>query len=190
MLKKILFVVAVLALLVPAGYARTIIKDDKGNALNPDWEYDGATAERKAESYNWPASYNFVELGRVKVKMDVGFWFKAVDINNKTIILRQVEIHKYAGSTTLSIVCNVAVALDWAFEPKANTIGYYEIDWGASGISPSTLDAPGGTVTLSLTLNAVDLSKSTGLVAGVCNEIGAFVIKVKPNVTPVLAGGC
>ena len=127
MLKKILFIVAVLALGAPATFAR----DYMHNTLDPNtgiptgstyfnttpttvgndqpnvnWEYDGNTSERKAESWNWPATYDWQDICVIPVKMDVGIWIKIVDAKNKELKLKQVEIHKYAGSVTIGVVTN------------------------------------------------------------------------------------
>jgi hypothetical protein len=64
----------------------------------------------------------------------------------------------------------------------------------SESVSPSTLDAPGGTVTVSLTLTNVDVAgivkNSSRGVAGGQNavQVGTVTLKVRPNVKPVLAG--
>jgi hypothetical protein len=55
-------------------------------------------------------------------------------------------------------------------------------------VNPSTLDAPGGTVTIKLGLKNVDLQGLTG--GQNCVQVGTVTLKVTPNVTPQLAGGC
>ena len=190
MLKKSLFVVAVLAMLVPATYARDFL-DNAGawsgssttltNQPVVNWEYDGANSERKAESYNWPAVYESQDICVIPVKMDVGFWIKVNNCKDLVLNLKQVSIHKYSGTVDVTIVSNVNIALSVSYSQTANIGGS-----GNPTVSPNTLDAPGGTVTVSLTRNDVDLSQ----VAGGQNslQIGTVTLKVRPNVTPKLAG--
>jgi hypothetical protein len=182
MLKKSLFVVAI-ALLSVGAYAREYVTPDGSNV---DWEYDGANSERKAESYNWPASYNSQDICTIPVRMDVGFWIKVNGCKDLKLNLKQVEIHKYSGSVDVSINCNVNIKLSvsWSKASGVDLGGY-----GSSvSVSPSTLDAPGGTVTISLTLKDVNLQNLEG--GKNCLTVGSVTLKVAPNVTPNLAGGC
>ena len=180
MLKKSLFVVILAALSVGA-YARDYVTPEGSKV---DWEYDGASAERKAESYNWPATYEYQDICTIPVRMDVGFWIKTNGCKDLKLNLKQVEIHKYSGSVDCSISCNVNIKLSvsWSKDPNVNLGGY-----GSSvGVSPSTLDAPGGTVTISLTLSNVNLSNLQGGQNSL--QVGTVTLKVRPNVTPQLAG--
>jgi hypothetical protein len=180
-MKKVVFIVAI-ALLSVGAYARDYVTPEGSKV---DWEYDGATSERKAESYNWPATYDYQDICVIPVRMDVGFWIKVNGCKDLRLNLKQVEIHKYSGSVDVSINCNVNIKLSvsWSKADGVNLGGY----WSSAGVSPSTLDAPGGTVTVSLTLGGVDLSNLQG--GQNCLQVGTVTLKVAPNVTPVLAGG-
>jgi len=181
-MKKVVFIVAV-ALLSVGAYARDYVTPE-GSTV--DWEYDGATSERKAESYNWPAQYIDQPVCVIPVRMDVGFWIKVNGCKDLRLNLKQVEIHKYSGSVDVSINCNVNIALSvsWSKDSNVNLGGY-----GSSvSVTPSTLNAPGGTVTISLTLSSVDLSNLQG--GQNCLQVGTVTLKVRPNVTPCLCGGC
>lgn len=180
-MKKVVFIVAI-ALLSVGAYARDYVTP-QGSTV--DWEYDGATSERKAESYNWPASYSSQDICVIPVRMDIGFWIKVNGCKDLKLDLKQVSIHKYSGSVDVSINCNVNIALSVSFAKDST------VDVGGGNdvsVSPSTLNAPGGTVTISLTLKDVDLSKLEG--GKNCVQVGTVTLKVKPNVTPTLAGGC
>jgi hypothetical protein len=180
MLKKGIFVLAA-SLLTVGAYARDYVTPT-GDTVN--WEYDGSSSERKAEAYNWPATYDFKDVCVIPVKMDVGFWIKVVDCKNKELKLKQVEIHKYAGSVDVTIQCNVNIALNVYWTKKDGVdLGNYS---ASAGVSPGTLDAPGGTVTISLTLGDVDLSKLMGGTNAI--QVGTVTLQVRPNVRPVLAG--
>jgi hypothetical protein len=182
MLKKTLFVMTV-ALLTVGAYGRDYVTPE-GDTV--DWEYDGNHSERKAEAWNWPATYDYRDICVIPVKMDVGFWIKVVDCKKKELKLKQVEIHKYSGSVDVSIQCNVNIQLSvgWSKASGVDLGGYGH----SESVSPSTLDAPGGTVTISLTLKDVNLQNLAG--GTNCIQVGTVTLKVRPNVRPVLEGGC
>jgi hypothetical protein len=180
-MKKCVFIVAI-ALLSVGAYARDYVTP-QGSTV--DWEYDGWHSERKAESWNWPATYDYQDICVIPVRMDVGFWIKVVDCKDKKIDLKQVEIHKYAGSVDVAIQTNVSIQLSVSFS-KAS--GMPTINQDSLSVTPSTLDAPGGTVTIALKVKDVDLSAMQG--GQNCLQIGTVTLKVRPNVKPVLAGGC
>jgi len=194
MLKKSVFVMALVAMMVPATFARDYLHGDgswSGSATTVsdqpavNWEYDGNHSERKAESWNWPATYDYQDVCVIPVRMDVGFWIKIVDAKDKKLDLKQVEIHKYAGSVDVTIQCNVNIQLEAKWS-KAS--GMPTMNQDSISVSPSTLDAPGGTVTIALKLKDVDLSGMSG--GQNCIQVGTVALRVRPNMKPVLAGGC
>ena len=181
MLKISLYVVTVF-LLAGASNARDYVTPT-GSTV--DWEYDGSNSEVKSESYNWPATYTPQDVCVIPVRMDVGFWIKVNNASNLKLDLKQVEIHKYQGQVDVSIVCNVSIKLsaEWT---KASGMPTMNQDYLT--VTPSTLDAPGGTATIKLGLKDVDLSGMQG--GQNCVQVGTVTLKVAPNVTPQLAGGC
>ena len=205
MLKKSLFIVALVALLVPATFARDYLHTDGtwtssattiSDQPKVNWEYDGANSERKAESWNWPATYDSQDICVIPVKMDVGFWIRVVNAKDLVLNLKQVSIHKYSGSVDVSIQTNVNIKLSvsWSKASNINLGGYGH----SESVNPSSLDAPGGTVTVTQTLTDVDLAELVkgfpdqqipGQTAGQnAVQVGTVTLKVRPNVTPVLAG--
>jgi hypothetical protein len=183
-MKKALFIVAV-ALLSTGAYARTYVTP-AGSTV--DWEYDGANSERKAESWNWPASYNPQDICVIPVKMDFGFWIKVNNCTNLVLKLKQVEIHKYSGTVDVSINTNVSIKVGayWTMASNVN-IGGGNVG-AAVTVTPSQLDPQSGTVTVGLTLSSVDLSNVVG--GTNCLQVGTVTLQVTPNVTPCLCGGC
>ena len=196
-MKKCLFIMAI-ALLSVGAYARDYVTP-AGSTV--DWEFDGASSERKAESWNWPATYDYQDIAVIPVRMDVGFWIKVNGAKDLVLKLKQVEIHKYSGTVDVSIVCNINIKLSvsWSKLSTVNLGGY----GNSVGVNPSSLDAPGGTVTISLTLSDVSLDSlalgykdADGVVIpgttkpGGTNslQVGTVTLKVRPNVTPQLAG--
>jgi len=185
-MKKALLIVAV-ALLSTGAYARTYVTP-AGSTV--DWEYNGADSERKAESWNWPATYTSQQICVIPVKMDIGFWIKVNNCTNLVLNLKQTEIHKYSGSVDVSITCNVNIKLSvsWAIASGVNLSGS-DMSYGSSvSISPSSLAAPGGTATISLTLSNVSLMNVAG--GTNCLQVGTVTLSVVPDVTPCLCGGC
>jgi len=178
--------------LAGAGYVRDYVTPT-GSTV--DWEYDGSNSERKAESWNWPATYDLQDICVIPVKLDVGFWIRVNGCKDLELKLKQVEIHKYSGSVEVSITTNVNIKLgvSWSKDADINLPDYGH----SESVSPSSLDAPGGTVVVSVTLTNVKLdeiiksSRDGGVAAGQnCVRVGTITLRVRPNVTPVLAGGC
>jgi hypothetical protein len=180
-MKKVLFVVAI-ALLSVGAYARDYVTP-QGSTV--DWEYDGSNSERKAEAWNWPATYSAQDVCVIPVRMDIGFWIKVNSCKDLKLDLKQVEIHKYQGQVDVSLVCNVGIKLSVSWS-KAS--GMPTINQDYLSVTPSTLDAPGGTVTIKLGLKDVDLSAMQGGVN--CLQVGTVTLKVQPNVAPQMAGHC
>ncbi len=200
MLKRSLGVV-VLILMGGTGYARdyvtpvgtTVSSTSTSSTVSAQSTSSGVTSqtsgsdsEIKGESWNWPATYTPQPICVIPVKMDVGFWIKVSNATSLVLKLKQVEIHKYSGSVDVSISCNVSINLSvtWTKDASVN-LGTYS---SSASVTPSTLDAPGGTATISLTLSDVDLSNLPG--GTNCVQVGTVTLKVAPNVTPQLAGGC
>jgi hypothetical protein len=183
MLKKLVFMGALL-LISSAVYAA---KPDGGgyDSAKVDWEEWDGNASIKAESWNWPAEYKYQAVCKIPVKMDIGFWIRVVGCKDCELKLHQDAIRKYSGSIDLQIVCNVNIQLaaDWV---KASGMPTINKDWCT--VTPSSLDAPGGTVTVSLGLKDVDLSGFQSGQVGTGIEVGSVILKVRPNVTPALAG--
>jgi hypothetical protein len=94
------------------------------------------------------------------------------------------------------IQCNVNIELSvvWAKDPDISLSGDLMTYSSSVSVTPSLLDAPGGTVTISLTLSNVDIAgivkNSAKSVSGGQNavKVGTVTLRVRPNVKPVLAG--
>ena len=123
-----------------------------------DWEDDGNNSERKAVSWNWPATYTAQDICIIPVKQDIGFWIKVNSCKGMVLNLKQVQIHKYSGSVGVSLNCNVSIKLSVSFS-KAS--GMPTINQDYLNVNLSTLNAPGGTVNIALGVKDVDLSGLT-----------------------------
>jgi hypothetical protein len=184
MLKKMVFIGAVL-LVSSMTYAAQ--PDLSGNGPNVDWEEWDGNANIKAESWNWPAEFKYQALCKIPVKMDIGFWIRVVGCKDAVLKLHQDAIRKYSGSIDLQVLCNVNIQLKASWSKKS---GMPTINQDFLNVTPSDLDAPGGTVTVALGLKDVDLSGFNSGQVGTCIEVGSVTISVRPRVAPALCGGC
>jgi len=201
MRKKILFVPAVLLMVGPAfgAWSRVLPPLDPNN-IRPDqtvdWEADGNTTQRKAESWNWPATYDFVPICDIRAQMDVGFWIRVEGCRDQILKLQQRYINEYYGETTCTAKTNVDT--EW----RAEFFKYDNINLGTSSnatkgtatVNPSKLPntkGVGKTLTIGLRLWDVDLSNIFPNMEGQATEIGKVTVSVRPDVRPnsFMSGG-
>jgi hypothetical protein len=154
MLKKSLFVVALVAMLAVMAQA----------------------GEYKA--HNWPTNYQAMEITTIPVKMDIGYWVRILDQDKLGIKLNQNTTHEYQGCCDMKVQCNFLVELsasiskasgspvDGKWSAKINDSGSYN------------LDSPGGTVTVCAFLKEANLTASTGGQNNV--HVANVTIKVRP----------
>jgi hypothetical protein len=135
MLKKSLFVVAIVAVL--AGMAQA------GEIKVHEWPLE------------W--SYTYQEITTIPVKMDVGFWLNIPDQDDLVINLQQSAIHTYEGCTAMAVECNFDVAL----AVKITKTGKIGGDYSCS-VSPNTLTSGGGSVDVCAKLTKADLGDQPG----------------------------
>jgi len=187
MLKKVLFVVGVLMMATPAFASWTIVH----GAFNPeaitsdrsvDWERDGDNIQRKAETWNWPASYDAIPICILNVRMEVGFWIRLDGCRNKNIDLKQVQIDKYQGRITCTAKANVATVWSAEFTKNDGIDLSYGVDYCL--VDPSSLPGPttGTPIVVKLGLKDVNLQNLTP--SNSCWVIGKVTVKVKPDVRP------
>jgi hypothetical protein len=159
-------------------------KANYGTDRTVDWESDGNNIQRKGESWNWPASYDFIPICDIRVQMDVGFWIKITGCKDNIIKLKQRMINQYGGQTTCKVYTNVDT--EW----KATFIKKDTIDFGgdwdkSAAVDPSTLPNTKGAekvITIKLKIWSVDLKN---LPAGTnCLDVGVVRVQVRPTVRP------
>jgi hypothetical protein len=153
MLKKSLFAVAVVALLAamaPAGEIKLV---------------------------DWPKAYVAQELTDIPVLMDVGFWVYIKDQDKLKIKLAQTSQsgavkHTYEGTTDVAIQCN----FDLKLSTSHSKVGSWKGDIGSS-VTPNTLSAGGGTVTVKATASNVELG--TGGFVGGTKDVHVMTVTLK-----------
>ena len=194
MLKKMLFVVGVLLMVSPAfaGFSTfhgTFNPESIGSDRSVDWERDDKNMQRKAEVWNWPASYDEIPIATINVRMEVGFWIRLDGCQNQNLDLKQVAIDKYQGQIGCTAKTNVATVWSASFSKKDGIdLGGYEVDYAY--VDPSAFAATSSkSVAVKLGLKSVNLQNLTP--SGSCLTIGTLTVKVKPDVRPNLfMSGC
>lgn len=200
MLKKML---AVAAILMVAGTVFGAQWDSKFGTFDPNnissdrtvdyekWSDNGNYTQRKGEVWNWPASYDYLEIGKINVRMEVGFWIRLDCRDNQNLTLKQRQINQYGGQTTCKAYTNVATEWKVSFSLKDGIdIGG---GWDKSvAIDPSSFAATKGAaqnVTIKMKIWGVELGKLTP--SKDCVDIGTITITVRPSVKPnTFMSGC
>jgi hypothetical protein len=224
MLKKMLIVVAALVVATPAlayqvgnswsqvpmnDLERAAVKDDAGNIIGydwvgdgrpsgdrtVDWEKDGDWTQRKAEVWNWPATYDFVPVCNIPVKMEVGFWIQLKGCRDKSITLKQYAINKYRGQIDCTVSANVATEWRASFTMTHATLkaarDYIRVDKdpGKTGGDGTTAKFSGAdvptkdkTIWIALGLKETDLFNTAPTQE--CLTIGYVTVQVRPSVRP------
>jgi hypothetical protein len=216
MLKKMIIVATLLAMVTPAlAYqvggtwntnhgALDFKKDDDGKNLDPlewnkapggdrtvDWETNGNFTQRKAEVWNWPATYDYVNVCNIPVQMEIGFWMQVEGCRDKRLRLKQVAVNKYRGQVDCKVSANVATQWSATFTQTYSALGanrdYIRVDdtSGKTGGDGTTLKldpVKNKQIWIALGLKEVDLSGAAP--TNDCLEIGYVTLRVKPNVRP------
>jgi hypothetical protein len=154
-----------------------------GTDRTVDWEVDSGNsnlAQRKGEVWNWPASYDFVEIGKINVRMEIGFWIKLDCRDTNNLNLKQRTINTYGGQTTCKAYTNVAT--DWKVDYSDNDNGNKLGGKREAAISPNFLNASASSQTLTIKMKIWDVDLSGMTPSNSCLTIGTILIKVRPAV--------
>jgi hypothetical protein len=135
MLKKSLIVVAAVALLAGAAQAGEI------------------------KIHEWPCEFIKQEIPglAIPVVMDVGFWVHVKDQDKLKIKLQQISIHEYEGCTDIVVETNFNLSMSCKITPTGAVGGDY-----SCSVSPSDINAPGGTTTVCAKLKKAKLGDQPG----------------------------
>jgi hypothetical protein len=127
------------------------------------------------KTHEWPCTFVSLEIASIPVVMDVGYWVKIKDQDKLKIKLVQdeVDIHKFKGCTDMVVQSNFNVLLSCSVDKTGAVPGNY-----SCSVAPDNVAAPGGTVTVCVTLTGADLSKTPGGSKDV--QVATVKIKVKP----------
>ncbi len=147
--------------------------------------------QRKAEVWNWPASYDFVEMAKITVRMEVGFWIKLDCRDHNVLTLKQKSINEYGGKTTCHAYTNVATEWKASFSKKSGVeLGG---DWDKEvKVDPATFNATGNSgKDISITMKLWGVSLAALTPNKDCLEIGTITVSVRPTVRPnTFMSGC
>jgi hypothetical protein len=195
MLKKMLVVMSVLAMVSPAfaawsTYHGTFNPENISSDRSVDWERDNKNMQRKAEVWNWPASYDSIPIAKINVQMEIGFWIRLDGCQNQNLKLKQVAINKYQGEIGCTAKTNVATVWSADFSAKSGVLGGWAKDY--LYVDPSSFPATGsGGKSIKVKLGLKDLDLSGLTPTGSCVDIGTVTVKVKPDVRPnIFMSGC
>jgi hypothetical protein len=154
-MKKALFAVAVVAVLAVAAQAGEI------------------------KYHEWPTAPVPQEITTIPVVMDVGYWVRIKDQDKLKIVLKQDAIHDYSGCTNATVETNTSLKFSVSIaKVKKDGSDVVPGDYSAS-VSPSDIDAPGGTLTICAKIVKADLGKVPGGSKGV--HVGNVTVKVVPR---------
>jgi hypothetical protein len=150
MLKKALFVVAVVAILGAVAQAGEI-KQEGG------WPYVPV--------------YTPVEIPDllIPVKMDIGYWVHIKDQDKLSIKLIQDSIHTYSGCVTVNVECNFKIKLIPEIGPPS---GETAIGKFSASFNPAIIEPTGGSTQLCATLTEANLKAYAG---GTTNVTVAYI---------------
>jgi hypothetical protein len=199
MLKKMLVVAAILLMAGTAfgGWATKFT--DPVDANHPatydrtvDWERNTDNSnitQRKGEVWNWPASYDFVDIGKINVRMEIGFWIRLDCKDKQNLTLKQRAIDQYGGSTTCKAYTNVAT--EWKASYSDNDEGKKLGGKRDVAVDPSTFDAKPNGQNLTIKCKIWEVSLKNMTPSKDCVNIGTITIKVRPTVRPnIFMSGC
>ena len=135
MLKKSLFVVAVVAMLAVAGQAGEI------------------------KTHTWPTTFVAQEIATIPVVMDVGYWIVVKDQSSNKITMSQVDTKNFSGCKDIKVENNFALTLTCSISQDGPVGGNFSCDFGP-GVSSLDLDPSANTVKVCAYLSNADLKNS------------------------------
>jgi hypothetical protein len=169
-------------------------KANYGTDRTVDWEVwsdNNNLAQRKSEIWNWPATYDWVQMGIITVKMDVGFWIKLDCRDTNVLVLKQRQINQYGGQTTCKAYTNVATEwkADWSKKSGVDLGGSFD---KTVSLSPTTFNATGNTAQiLTIKMKAWNVELYSLTPQKDCVEIGTIKLSVRPSIKPnIFMSGC
>ncbi len=185
MLKKCLFAIAVTALLavtIHAGEPKTGIP----------WEDDCDTWAYKGHPYPWPVEYKKIEICRIPLFMEVGFWVEIKGCEDAEILLIQedcLEVDRkegdfpcYKGCTNVAIRTNFEAKIDGDVKHDAIEMSHKDF---FNGVGDLVIPGDGNWHEIEVCVVAykVELWEFENA-AGTKEEIGYIKVRIKPTGSP------
>lgn len=183
MLKKCLFAIAVTALLavmVQAGVAT-----DPYGSCDDTWVYKG-------HPYPWPVEYKKIEICRIPIWMEVGFWVEIRDCENAEILLVQVECKDvnrdddnwpcYTGCADIAIRTNFEASIDGDVSHSGWDMSHKE---KFNGKEPLVIAGDGDWHEIEACVIAYNFKLWKETAGGVKEEIGYLKVRIKPTGDPL-----
>ena len=133
---------------------------------------------------NWPTVWATQDITKIPVLMDIGYWVLIKDQDKLKIKLTQTSAagagkHRYEGQTNVAIQCNFDMQLSTSISKVGSWAGGLE-----SSVTPNTLSAGGGTVTVKAVAKDVELGTG-GFLGGTKDvQVATVTLKVAPQGLP------
>ena len=185
MLKKCLFAIAVTALLTVTLQAAT--PDDYGVL----WEDTTDTWAYKGHPYPWPVEYKKIEICRIPVWMEIGFWVEIKGCEDAEILLVQedcLEVGRktgdfpcYKGCADIAIRTNFEASIDGDVSHSGMDMSHKEF---FNDEEPLILPGDGNWHEIEACVVAYKVELWEENAAGTKAEIGYLKVRVKPTGSP------
>jgi hypothetical protein len=187
MLKKCLFAIAVTALLICTVQAGT----PKGDGGEGDYGPDCPTWAYKGHPYPWPVEYKTVEICRIPIWMEVGFWVEIDGCEEAEILLVQTDCEEvgrdaddwpcYYGCTKVNVRTNFEAEIDGDVTHSGWDMSHKEL---FNGEEPLVIPGDGDWHEVETCVVAYGFKLWKEAAAGVKEEIGYLKFRVKPTGDP------
>lgn len=184
MLKKCLFAIALTALLAVTIQAGT-------PKAGVPWEDDCDTWAYKGHPYPWPVEYKKIEICRIPVWMEIGFWVEIKGCEDAEILLVQedcLEVDRkegdwpcYKGCTNIAIRTNFEASIDGDVSHDGMDMSHKE--WFNTE-EPLILPGDGNWHEIEACVVAYKVELWEENAAGTKAEIGYLKVRVKPTGSP------
>ncbi len=169
MLKKCLFAIAVIALLAVTVQA--------------------ASVKYKGDPYPWPVEWKKVEICRIPVMMEVGFWVEIKNCEDAEILLKQVNCETIGKDPTKDFPCYLGcedLEIRTNFEAELSGDLSHDIDMKHkerfNGEEPLILPGDGKWKDVEVCIQAYKVELwDFKYAAGTKDKIGDLKVKIKPT---------
>lgn len=185
MLKKCLFAIAVTALLAVTVHGG--VEGDpfgRGGDCDDTWVYKG-------HPYPWPVEYKKVEVCRIPIWMEVGFWVEVRDCDDAEILLVQencIDVGRdeddwpcYAGCANIAIRTNFEASIDGDVKHSGWDMSHKE---RFNGEEPLIIPGDGDWHEIEACVIAYKFKLWKEAAAGIKQEIGYLKVRIKPTGSP------
>jgi hypothetical protein len=182
LLKKCLFAIAVIALLAATSQAQ--VQGQPFEPIRPTFAFKG-------HPWPWPVEFKKVEICRIPIWMEVGFWVEVDGCEEAEILLVQTDCEEvgrsqddwpcYYGCTKVSIRTNFEASIDGDVSHSGWDMSHKE---RFNGEEPLIIPGDGIWHEIEVCVIAYNFKLWKEAAAGIKEEIGFLKFRVKPTGSP------